>query len=397
MTSKLFSPLSFSGLHLKNRTVRSATADAEICNNNEVQPVTLERYQRLAENSLGMIITGDFPVIDNDMMESMAAGTGGYSFEKVRIAGMERIAETIHAADSGAAVIAQLAPGFIMRLLSDYPSPFGKLGMDIFTEGEIGTLAAAFAAAAVEFKHAGFDGVQIHAAHGGPLSLFLSPFTNNRKDRYADPITIFREIRREIAGACEDFPVLIKMNCTDYMPGGLTVEGFHPLARGIASAGYDAIEVSGGIWDCLSRTEEELGFPPRPSAEAHTDLGMIKKQSYFRPFVRNLDLPVPVILAGGNHSLQVCEDIIESGDADLVSFCRPLICEPDMIKKWERGHSVKASCSACNACLYRLYEPPEPDRHVPVRCIRNADPSGYRQAISWRDHWVKNNFPGLKN
>lgn len=113
-------------------------------------------------------------------------------------------------------------------------------------------------------KQCGFDGVQLHAAHGGLLICFLSPYTNRRIDEYGGSVEkrvrIVREIISEAKEEVGDFPILIKMNCTDYVEGGLDLDTFPALAKEIENSGVDALEVSGGMWDCLVRSEEELGF-----------------------------------------------------------------------------------------------------------------------------------------
>ena len=390
----LFSEFDFSGIHLRNRTVRSATADAEVYNDNRIEHVTLDRYARLATNEIGMIITGDFVVLNPELLAESAANLKKYSYDRVRIDGFEGIVEAVSSANPDVALVAQLAAGNIMRLPSLYDSPFGDLHMEVFTDGEIAALVKAFGEAARFFQDAGYHGVQIHAAHGGALSLFLSPFTNTRGDRYGEGSLIFKEIRSSIRDNCGSFPVLIKINCTDYMPGGLDRGGFHRLVRLFAGYGYDAIEVSGGIWDCLCQSAERLGFPPRPSAESHTCLHKIENQSYFRPYVAGLETDAPLILAGGNYTCAICEDIIASGDAQMVSFCRPLIREPDMIKSWKTGRSNRAKCIACNACLYELYEHPGTDEYLPVRCVFNEDKELYREACKWGETWAEENFPG---
>jgi 2,4-dienoyl-CoA reductase-like NADH-dependent reductase (Old Yellow Enzyme family) len=388
----LFTDYQNGHLNLKNRVVRSATADPEIFINNCIKDVTVKRYEDLAKANVAMIITGDFPVTSQDMLTTSAENWKNYDYSPLRVHGIKKLVERVRLKSKQVTFIAQLSTGFIMRIPSDYNSPFGDLGMEVLTIAECKAIVKSFAETAKEFQNSGFDGVQIHAAHGGPLSLFLSPLTNTRDDQYGDPTQLFKEIRDEVKKSCGDFPVLIKMNCTDYMPNGLTKEAFHRIATGLAEAGYDGIEVSGGIWDCLNRSEESLGFPPQPSAEAHTKLSSPEKQSYFRSWIKDLILPIPIILVGGNRNKNICNEILSSGDADLISFCRPFISGTDFIKSWESSSENNTNCINCNACLYELYEIPN-GFATPIRCVYKEDKTEFKKGVRWGREWVEKNFP----
>jgi 2,4-dienoyl-CoA reductase-like NADH-dependent reductase (Old Yellow Enzyme family) len=259
---------------------------------------------------------------------------------------------------------------------------------------ETHAITAAFVAAAVDLQAAGFDGVQLHAAHGGLLSAFLSPYTNRRQDVYGGPVEnrvrIVREIITAIRARVGDFPVLIKLNGTDYLPGGVDAASFPALAAEVARAGVDAIEVSGGMWECLVRTEAELGFRPVPSPESHTRLRKAGSQSYFLPCAAQLHLGLPVILVGGNRDVERLEEIVRQGQADFIALSRPLIREPDLPNRWREGRGSRlAACVSCNSCLFDMYvHPGRPEPGV-VRCVCRADKELHRQAQQWLAGWVR--------
>jgi 2,4-dienoyl-CoA reductase-like NADH-dependent reductase (Old Yellow Enzyme family) len=122
----------------------------------------------------------------------------------------------------------------------------------------------------------GFDGLELLGAHGSLLSRFLSPYTNHRSDEYGFSPGNRARIIAEIVAAARprvgSFPIWIKVNGNDHVPGGTDLANFPAMARALQTAGVDALEVSGGMLDCLLRSKEELVFRQVPPAGAHTGL-----------------------------------------------------------------------------------------------------------------------------
>jgi len=242
----------------------------------------------------------------------------------------------------------------------------------------------------------GFDGVQLHAAHGGLLSCFLSPYTNRRRDEYGGSAeNRARLVREVVSGAREkvgDFPILVKMNGTDYVPGGLDLETFPELAREIADAGVDAIEISGGMWECLVRTEADLGFRPVPAPESHTRLKSPDKQSYFLEYAERLDLDIPLILVGGNRDAERLEAILQRGTVDFIAMCRPFLSEPGLPKRWLEGRGRSdTECISCNSCLYDMYTSLERGEPRLAACVLKQDRPRVGEAQRWLASWVGKN------
>ena len=104
---------------------------------------------------------------------------------------------------------------------------------------------------------------------------------------------VIREIVSQVRDRVGGFPILAKVNCDDFVTGGIDRAGFPGLAKELENAGIDALEVSGGMWDCLARSEAELGFYPMPIPEARTRIDSAAKQSYFTPYAEQLDLGIP--------------------------------------------------------------------------------------------------------
>jgi 2,4-dienoyl-CoA reductase-like NADH-dependent reductase (Old Yellow Enzyme family) len=224
---------------------------------------------------------------------------------------------------------------------------------------EIEKIIEAFAEGVRRAQEAGFDGVQIHAAHGCLLSSFLSPRTNVRDDEYGgsteNRARIVREIYRRARKKVGDtIPILIKMNMSDFLPSGIDLDEALRIGKIIAETGFTAIETSGGMYESLTRPKEELGWTPVFMSEARTGIRTPDQEAYFLPGASAIkkETTATIILAGGLRSLGRIEEVLKSGAADFVSMSRPLIRQPDLPNLWLSGKGPdKAACISCNACL----------------------------------------------
>jgi 2,4-dienoyl-CoA reductase-like NADH-dependent reductase (Old Yellow Enzyme family) len=215
-------------------------------------------------------------------------------------------------------------------------------------KNEIEQTIQAFIRAATRAKEAGFDGVQIHAAHGYLLSQFLSPHFNVRTDEYGGTVekrarivlTILEGVKTNLG---DDFPVLIKMNCDDFIEGGLSVDQMLQISELLEDAGIDGLEMSGGTQDSASQyIPVRLRVPKSEDEEAY----------YREPAKRCKErIKVPLMLVGGIRSYTVAEKLIQDGVADFISLSRPLIREPQLIARWKSGNREKSPCQSCNLCF----------------------------------------------
>jgi len=392
----LFSEGRIGGLTLKNRLVRSATWDPCILRERRMTAEVVDTYRELAIGGVGLIITGGFPVASQGLPFASESDAALHLYDDLRVEGAHRLAQAVHQAAPGCKIVAQLETGHVGKAPSAIPSPFGDEPQAPLSAGEIRDIVASFVQAIAAAQADGFDGVQLHAAHGGFLSRFLSPYSNRRADEYGgsahNRARIVREIVRGTREKVGDWPILIKMNGTDYMEGGIDLSNFPELAREIEDVGIDAVEVSGGMWDCLVRGEAALGFRPVPSPEAHTHIAHPAQQSYFLPYAEALDVGIPVILVGGNRDVERLEAIVRGGKVDFVALCRPLISEPDLPRRWMEGRGKSGTdCISCNACLYDMFV--HPGRETPglVHCVFKADKEKYRAAQEWVATWVERN------
>jgi 2,4-dienoyl-CoA reductase-like NADH-dependent reductase (Old Yellow Enzyme family) len=205
-----------------------------------------------------------------------------------------------------------------------------------------------FANAARRAKEAGFDGVQLHVAHGFLLSNFISPYTNRRKDRWGGSTEKRTQIILDIIDRIhemigDEFPILVKLNATDGFPEGtknvLDAPECVEIAKILAANGVCAIEVSGGIVEAGQQM-------------FRTKINNADAEAYYRDYSKMIKeaVDVPVMVVGGIRSKAVMEQMLDEGYADMVSICRPLICEPDLVAKIKSGETEVAKCVSCNLC-----------------------------------------------
>jgi 2,4-dienoyl-CoA reductase-like NADH-dependent reductase (Old Yellow Enzyme family) len=213
---------------------------------------------------------------------------------------------------------------------------------------DIKEIVQAFGDAAFRVKEAGFDGVQLHAAHGFLLSMFLNPYYNRRSDDYGGSIgnraTIIFESYRAVRDAVgDDFPVLIKVNAEDFMDEGLTSQDSLFVCKALSEMGVDLIEVSGGSFSSM----EGMG-PIRSNVDSKN------KEAYFKDYAERIaeEVDVPVALVGGNRSMDCMDEILNNGKIEYFSLARPFIREPDLINRWQRGDTEPALCVSCNSGCY---------------------------------------------
>jgi len=390
---KLFSEGRIADMTLTNRLVRSATYEGASTIGSVTEEM-LSIYEDLVAGGVGMIITGLMMVAKSD--KTIHEENPVYSCRIID--GIEKMAEVVHGNDSGCKIVGQIGQAGFDAYASEYPTKIKNTKKGSISKEGIRNIEGFCIEVICRLKDAGFDGAQLHAAHGYFLCSFLSPFMNRRTDEYGGSVRNRARIIREIVtGAREkvgDFPILIKMNCTDYVEGGTNIDNFPEMAEEIQDIGVDAIEVSGGMAECLVRNEQELGFKPVFKAgEAHTKISRTEKQSYHLQFAERLAINIPVILVGGNRNVERLEEIIQQGKVDFLSMSRPLLCEPDLPIRWLKGKgSSEAECIACNSCYYPIFGPGGFERYNGPICVFKQNKQRYKRAQKWITSWVENNI-----
>lgn len=349
--AELFDRTVLNGMELRNRFVHSATNEGSANPDGGTVTDRLVRLQEeLAEGEVALIIPG--MVYVSAQGKSRPGQSGIHS--DATIPGMARMAEAVHR--HGAKIALQLAHAGANAYVptgTDYalgPSDMKLTGIPCraMTRAEIAQTVADFAEAAVRAQKAGCDGVQLHGAHSYLLSQFVSPYFNKRDDEYGGPLENrarlpLEALRAVRAAVGPDFPVLIKINSEDYLEGGFPLDELVPYCLMLQEGGVDAIEISGG-----THFSDPRFFCSRP-------VGTVPKEQeiYFKEAAElyKRSVSIPLILVGGVRSLRVANEVVRSGLADYVSLCRPLIREPNLIRRWREGDIRDATCISCNLCF----------------------------------------------
>jgi 2,4-dienoyl-CoA reductase-like NADH-dependent reductase (Old Yellow Enzyme family) len=343
----LFQKLSIGNCDIKNRFVRSATFEGLATQDGINTEALNSKMRELAEGEVGMIISGHAYVAP----EGRAGNLQLAADRDECLDGLKSMADTVH--DAGGKIFLQLAHAgaqAIIRETAMGPSPFSSsekaaLCREMSVE-DIHSTSEAFAAAALRAQNAGFDGVQIHSAHGYLLSQFLSPYYNKRTDEYGGVLEHRARFLLETFGAIrkatgDSFPVIIKINSEDFLENGLTAQECLQVCAMLEDAGLDGVELSGGTLNTPELNPSRKGdIKPEQKAYYTENAVAFKKQS-----------GIPLILVGGIRYYEQAELLVDDGLTDFISLCRPLIREPGLIKRWHSGDKSRAKCISCNLCF----------------------------------------------
>jgi 2,4-dienoyl-CoA reductase-like NADH-dependent reductase (Old Yellow Enzyme family) len=330
--SRLFEQSEINGMVLSNRFVRSATWEGLATDDGASTSKLVDLMARLAAGGVALIITGHTYIRRDGQHSPWQLGI----CKDELIPGLKAMTQAVH--EKGAKIVLQL--GYGGAYLSK--SRVGKM-----TAADIQELVNAYGIAATRAKTAGFDGVQIFAAHGFFLSQLLCPRYNDRTDAYGGNIQnraralleVLQSVRHHTG---DGYPVLVKLNCRDFVENGLTLEDSLQVGMMLEKAGIDAIELSGGL----------LNNPNIMQSKIDTQAAEAYFQNEARAFKEKI--AVPLILVGGIRSLEVASRLVDEGVADYISMSRPFIRDPDLINRWRAGDLMAAECISCNNCFEQI-------------------------------------------
>ncbi len=347
MTSILFSPKNIGTLELPNRFIRSATAERMADNQGRPLPSMGALYEELTRGGVGLIITGHMYIHPSGKTHPEMTGVYGDDL----IPDLSRLADVVHR--NGGKIVVQINHGGMQCRHESVPNKIAPSTIDetflnhparAMTKNEIHEMIQAYGDAARRVQEAGFDGVQIHAAHGYLISQFLSPFVNKRDDQWGGSIENRMRFLRQVAKTVREkvglgFPMLIKLGMKDGVQGGLMLEESAIVVAALEDMGFDALEISGGIGG-------------KTVVNSKKGIRNQSEEAYFLPFAE-IARPVtnlPIMLVGGLRSKAVMERILISGQADFISLCRPLITEPNLPNLMREGIKDKSRCLSANNC-----------------------------------------------
>ncbi len=321
----LLDPIEIKGLTLKNRIVMPPMHTGLATAEGAVTDRLIEHYVQRSRALGLLIIEHSYVSLDGKLSERQLG-----IHDDGLVSGLERLSSKVHA--TGTPVVIQInhagrtASKETTRKEVVAPSPFGDArALQI---GEAEALAEAFATAAGRAMRAGFDGAEIHGAHGFLLDQFFSPLANRREDQYGGslekrmkfPLDVIEKVKERVGERL----LLYRLGSDDLDSAGVTIEDSKKFASKLQDAGVDIIDVSGGL--CGSRPEQ---FQDR--------------QGYFIPQAQQIRavIDVPVIGVGGITEPGYANQVILEGKADLVAVGRALFEDPDWALKAIKA--IKAS------------------------------------------------------
>ena len=314
----LFSPVNVRGLRLKNRLVMPPMANQLANERGEATDRHVRHYVSRARAGVGLIVVEHAYVLRTGRVRDTQLGAHADSL----VPGLRRLADEVHAA--GAAIAMQInhaGAKCVSTIIGEQPAgpttiapPGAAEQPRAFTTAEIDAVVDAFAAAARRCQEAGFDAVEVHAAHGFLLSQFLSPLTNWRTDLYGGPVEnrggLHLEVVRAVRAAIgPELLLLVRLGASDDTPGGLELADSLVLAPLLAEAGMDLLDVSGGL----------QGSRPEGAAAG-----------YFVRFAEPLRrvAGVPVLVTGGITDPRHADALVRQGRTDLVGVGRAMLSNP---------------------------------------------------------------------
>jgi len=346
----LFEETAINGMTLRNRLVRSATWEGMCEQDGRPTEKLINCYRDLAQGGIGLIVSG-YTFVRPDGKGSpgkMGIHTDDFASDyenltsTVHNAGGKIAIQLVHAGGETNSTYAgrqPLAPSAVK--VDQFPEMPAEL-----TKEEIIDTISAFGEGARRAKGWGFDGVQLHGAHGFLINQFLSPLTNRRTDEYGGSIEnrsrflleVYRKVREAVG---PDYPVFIKLNASDHLDGGLEIIDAVYAAKKLAEAGIDAIEVSSG-----TPASGEKGA-------AREKILKPEKEAYNLPLARRIKEAVncPVMVVGGFRSYEIAEKTVKEDGMGYVAIARPLIRESALANRWLQGDRSPAKCISCNSCF----------------------------------------------
>ncbi len=356
MYDMLFSKGRIGTLEIKNRIVQEPMGNAYSNRQGEATDKEIAFYTERAKGGVGLILT------ETVMVQK---GTGGGNDKQMSLAydenipGMRKLTDSVH--QYGAKIIAEIyhsgrqgvpdwdpqgacpAPSAIECQLTHIP--VREISFD-----EIKELEKDFIAAARRAKESGFDGVEIHCAHGYILNEFLSPYTNRRTDEYGgsleNRVRIVKNIIDGIRAELGDFPLLVRITVDEFLrlngiEDGITLDMGVEICKMLEQFGVDAIDVSSGIYETMNVAWEPTGY----------DQGW---KAYMAAEVKK-NVSVPVFCTSVLRDPAYCEMLLQNGTCDFVGSARTHLADPYWAKKAEEGRTYEIrKCISCLTCMETL-------------------------------------------
>jgi 2,4-dienoyl-CoA reductase-like NADH-dependent reductase (Old Yellow Enzyme family) len=387
-TRKAFTPGKIAGLTLRNRIIRAGCFEG-MCQEGNCSDRLIEHHTAVARGGAAMTTVAYCSVAQ----EGRAYGHEMWMREDL-MPDLKRLTDAIH--KEGAAASVQLGHcGYFASKADTGYQPVGasrKFNLfrmsfpKVMTEEDINAVVQQFASSAAMAKEAGFDAIEVHSGHGYLLAQFLSPYTNKRRDMYGGtlenrmrfPASVVKQVRQAVGPS---FPILVKMNLTDGIKGGLEVEDAVVIAKRFEAEGASALVPSCGFTSKTPLMMLRGNVPTMEMVAVQKGLSkkiglllfgrfMVQTYEYNDLFLMQDALKVlkavkiPVVLIGGVCSIENLDTAMQAG-FEFVEVGRAIIKDPQIVNKWQRGEVLVSDCDHCNRCI------PEMDKGG-VDCVCNT-------------------------
>ena len=353
--TKLFSPGQIGGVDIRNRIVMPPMTTRFADNEGRVTEATIAYFRARAAGGVGLITVEMASPEKVGRHRSNELGIYDDRF----LSGLERLVQALHVCGARASIqlghggghtrvdicceapIAPSAvPHFVYEVTGETIVPLEM------SRTRIAQSMDAFVDAARRAWRAGFDMIELHAAHGYLISQFLCPAENRRTDEFGGSFEnrarFGLDILRRIKAELPDFPVVFRISADDLFSGGMPFEEGLQLALWAEAAGADAIHVTAGHY--RSQPSAEIMIPPM----AYSDGTFLDYAACIKDAVS-----VPVIAVGRLGDPKVAEDALDEGKADFVALGRPLLADPEWVAKAQHGRPIRR-CLACNTCVNEM-------------------------------------------
>lgn len=362
MLDHLFSTFTIEGKQLKNRCVVPAMV-MNYCNEDGTCTERFTAYHEAkAKGGFGMIITEDFAVTPGGKGFKYLPGLwndgqipGFAEFTKrIHQYGTVLIAQIYHAGRQTSKAVIGQAPWAPTAI----PCPFSPDMPREMTIEEIKETVSQYGDCARRAKEAGFDGIEIHGAHGYLIAAFMSPYSNKRTDAYGGPlqnrIRFALEIIKDIREKCgKDFIVGYRISADEYVTGGRTIEDTKTIVPYLEEAGISYVHVTAGVYRTFDAVIQSMYCAHAWIADLAKEVKEVTK--------------LPVITVGRYNDMRVADTVLACGKADLVSFGRQSLADPETPNKAREGRfdDIRTCIGCHHGCIGNLLA------NVPGQCILN--------------------------
>ena len=379
MESKLFTPVTFGPLTLRNRTIRSAAFES-MCPGNAPSQMLLDYHRSVAAGGVGMTTVAYAAVTQS-----------GLSFDRQLwlrpeiISGLREVTGAIHTEGAAAGIQIGHCGNMSHKKICGTTPISASTGFNLYSptfvrgmkREELLEMARAYGRAVHLAREAGFDAVEVHAGHGYLISQFLSPYTNHRKDDYGgllqNRMRFMEMVMNEVMTAAgSDMAVFVKMNMRDGFKGGMETDESLQVAKRLLALGAHALVLSGGF---VSKAPMYVmrGAMPIRSMAYYMDCWWLKygvrmfgkwmiptvpfREAYFLEDALKFRaaLPeAPLIYVGGLVSREKIDEVLDAG-FDAVQMARALLNEPEFVNRMRREEQARCNCGHGNYCIGRMY------------------------------------------